>query len=572
MARNLTNKLLRKAVRNFERGIAKKAKSDPKAFYKYVNSRSKTRPVITNLRDENGTLVQNETGIAETLNKFFSSVFASEDMETISVVAAKPGINKLCDIKFTPEDVKTVLRNLKSSSSPGPDKVHPRVLKECAEELSEPLCMLFMKSLQEMKLLEEWKNGNITPIFKKGDRTKVENYRPISLTSVACKCMEKLIRNSLMKHMIENKLLSDKQHGFVPGRSGVTQLPEVLDAWTEVLDCGGRIDAVYLDFAKAFDTVPHQRLLVKLRAYGVDGAVHGWIKDFLDRRNQRVCLLGTESAWARVKSGVPQGSVLGPVLFICYINDLVEQVSSSIYMYADDTKIFRAVSGDTDTAQLQADLDAAVAWSLRWQLQFNETKCKVMEIAGKKKDKVNRTYLMGDGDNIVELENSDEERDLGILVDRTLSFNGHIEKAIAKANQILGLIKRTLVYFDRDTLKLLYCSLVRPHLEYANVVWHPQYKKHIKLLEGVQRRATRLLPMLAERPYQERLRLLGLPSLVYRRFRGDAIEVYKHVHGLYRSGLVMPLEDTKWRTTRGHCMPKTQEKFLQSKCSKKLFR
>ena len=177
-----------------------------------------------------------------------------------------------------------------------------------------------------------------------------------------------------------------------------------------------------------------------------------------------------------------------------------------------------------------------------------------MEIAGKKKDKVNRTYLMGDGDNIVELENSDEERDLGILVDRTLSFNGHIEKAIAKANQILGLIKRTLVYFDRDTLKLLYCSLVRPHLEYANVVWHPQYKKHIKLLEGVQRRATRLLPMVAERPYQERLRLLGLPSLVYRRFRGDAIEVYKHVHGLYRSGLAMPLEDTKWRTTRGHCL------------------
>jgi hypothetical protein len=279
-----------------------------------------------------------------------------------------------------------------------------------------------------------------------------------------------------MKHMIENNLLSDKQHGFVPGRSCVTQLLEVLDAWTEVLDCGGRIDAVYLDFAKAFDTVLHQRLLVKLRSYGVDGAVHGWIEDFLDRRNQRVCLLCTESAWARVKSGVPQGSVLGPVLFICYINDLVEQVSSSIYMYADDTKIFRAVSGDTDTAQLQADLDAAVAWSLRWQLHFNETKCKVMEIAGKKKDKVNRTYLMGDGDNIVELENSDEERDLGILVDRTLSFNGHIEKAIAKANQILGLIKRTLVYFDRDTLKLLYCSLVRPHLEYANVVWHPQYK------------------------------------------------------------------------------------------------
>ncbi len=222
-------------------------------------------------------------------------------------------------------------------------------------------------------------------------------------------------------------------------------------------------------------------------------------------------------------------------------------------MYSDDTKIFRAVSGEADVARLQDDLDAAVAWSLKWQLHFNGTKCKVMEISGKKKGKLNKMYFMKDGNGDLQLENSDEEKDLGIYVDRVLSFEGHVEKAVAKANKILGLVKRTMIYLDRDTLKLLYCSLVRPHLEYANVFWHPQYKKHIEMLEKVQRRATRLLPMAAELSYHERLRLLGLPSLVYRRFRGDAIEVYKYTHGLYRSGLSLKLEDPILKMTRGHC-------------------
>ena len=158
----------------------------------------------------------------------------------------------------------------------------------------------------------------------------------------------------------------------------------------------------------------------------------------------------------------------------------------------------------------------------------------------------------------MKLENSDEEKDLGIYVDRVLSFEGHVEKAVAKANQILGLVKRTMTYLDKDTLKLLYCSLVRPHLEYANVVWHPQYKKHIEMLEKVQRRATRLLPMMTELSYHERLRLLELPSLVYRRSRGDAIEVYKYTHGLYRSGLVLKLEDPTLKVTRGHCLKLTK--------------
>ena len=211
-------------------------------------------------------------------------------------------------------------------------------------ELTEPLYALFRQSLNEGRLPQSWKDGHVTPIFKKGSRTKVENYRPVSLTSVICKVMEKIMRKALIEHMITNKLLSDSQHGFIQGRSCTTQLLQVIDRWSEIIDEGGNIDNIYLDFAKAFDTVPHHRLIVKLQSYGIGGRVLDWINNFLTDRRQRVLVQGSESSWARVLSGVPQGSVLGPVLFVCYINDMPDTISSFMYMYADDTKMARVVN------------------------------------------------------------------------------------------------------------------------------------------------------------------------------------------------------------------------------------
>ena len=229
-----------------------------------------------------------------------------------------------------------------------------------------------------------------------------------------------------------------------------------------------------LDLAKAFDSVPHKRLLLKLQSYGISGKYLSWIGSFLLGRCQRVMEAGTGSDWAPVLSGVPQGSVLGPVLFICYINDMPDTVLSFIYMYADDTKIGRPVVTAEGSKKLQADLHCIQQWSEKWHLKFNSTKCKVIHF-GHNNSKA--TYTMMNDKVDVPLEHSIEEKDLGVWTDNKLKFAGHVGHIVAKGGQLLGLIKRSFVHRDMDVMKTLYTALVRPHLEYANVVWHPRYKK-----------------------------------------------------------------------------------------------
>ena len=292
-------------------------------------------------------------------------MYATEDITSLPTQLEVTVNQKLDSVDFSQSEVLQLLKKLDANKSPGPDGIHPRVLKECASELAGPLHILFQTSLSEGSLPTAWKEARVTPIFKKGSRTDVDNYRPVSLTSVCCKVMEKLIRHAVMNHMIINGLLSDYQHGFVQGRSCTTQLLQLVDKISEIIDEGGAVDMVYLDFAKAFDTVPHQRLLLKLESYGIGGEVYAWIQSFLTDRLQQVSVGGMVSSWAHVLSGVPQGSVLGPVLFVCYINDMPDSIGSFIFMYADDTKLGRGVSSDEDREALQADLDRLNDWSRR---------------------------------------------------------------------------------------------------------------------------------------------------------------------------------------------------------------
>ena len=550
-ARNAAKTEIRKAVRDYEKEVAKLAKRNPKAFYKYVNSKLKARSVSPQLTTKDGSHITNPKDKANMFNNFFSSVFTHEDLTHIP---SKPKLQVkevLDDINFTVADVLQLLHKLNVSKSPGPDNIHPRILKECAEELAIPLYTMFRTSLTAGQLPQAWKEASVSPIFKKGSRSDVSNYRPISLTSVCCKTMEKLIREALLKHMISNDFLTDCQHGFVQGRSCTTQMLRVVDKLSEILDQGEAVDTIYLDFAKTFDTVPHERLLIKLESYGVEGYVLKWIRNFITSRKQMVALCGAYSSWTHVISGVPQGSVLGPVLFVCYINDMPESISSFLYIYADDTKIGRHISCDDDRSALQSDLDNLVVWSRNWQLRFNLDKCKVLHMG---RGNMKSQYSMQDDNGqIYILQETAEEKDLGIWMDNSLKFSVHAARAASKANQILGLIRRSFVHLDIP----LYISMVRPHLEYGNVIWHPQYKKDKEILENVQHRATRLVPSLSKYSYEERLRQMELPSLSYRRLRGDLIETFKYLHGIYRtnSSTVLPLALTHdGVTTRGQSL------------------
>ena len=265
-ARNQAGAECKRAIKQYEKSMANKAKSNPKAFYAYANSKMKTKQGIAELTDEKGNTATSNKDKADTLNRFLCSVFTQEDVPQCEKRKIR---SKLTNVIFTREEIRRKLEKLDPGKSPGPDGLHSRALKELAEEIAEPLSIIFTKSMEEGKLPRIWKDATITPIFKKGDNSNPGNYRPVSLTSIVCKVMESIIRDKIMKHLHLNDLLSECQHGFIPMRSCVTNLLEVINKWTEALDEGKPIDAVYLDFAEAFDSVPHQRLILKIDSYGI---------------------------------------------------------------------------------------------------------------------------------------------------------------------------------------------------------------------------------------------------------------------------------------------------------------
>ena len=537
----------RKAKREYEKHIAKQTKKNPKAFFRYANSKLKTRSGVADLHKEDGSTTKTDQEKAEVLNDFFASVFTRENMSHMPEFSPNNIDSSLENIQITEEKVHKKLKNLNPSKAMGMDGFHPRVLKEASQELSKPLAMLFSKSLEEGYLPDDWKCGQVSPIFKKGSKSSPANYRPVSLTSVVCKQMESIIREELLDHM--KPYLSKYQHGFLNGRSCVTQLLDCIGEWSKQLDEGNCLDVIYLDYAKAFDSVPHHRLLKKLEGYGIKGNVLNWITSFLLNRKQRVVINGEASSWRDVLSGIPQGSVLGPVLFICYVNDMPETVQSMIRMFADDTKVFAQCNTEQECKHLQNDLDILQDWAEDWQLRFNATKCKSMHLGHSNKK---FTYNMRHNQTKVDLEETQCEKDLGVNVDPSLKFSKHCEKAVNKANQLLGLIRRSFDYIDKESMTYLFKGLVRPHLEYANCVWSPGNKKDSTLVENVQRRATKLVPEVKEFEYEQRLEKLKLPSLVYRRLRGDLIETYKVTHNLYNIDPESYFKMNRDTRTRGH--------------------
>ena len=525
-------KTVHKAKKELERKLAFEAKKNPKAFYKYINSKKSNRESIGPLK-VNDTLVEDDQDIADNLNNFFSSVFTSEDLSNLPTLNnMKENITPLLSVPISKSLVKDKLLKLKPLSAPGPDGVNPRILIELADELSEPLSIIFNLALTNSSVPSVWKQANVTPIFKKGTKSSPGNYRPVSLTSIICKVMESIIRDQIVRHLAENSLIFQSQHGFMARRSCLTNLLEYMERLSDLVDQGHAVDVVYLDFAKAFDKVPHARLSTVLAAHGIGGDVLSWVQEWLSGRTQRVVLNGKTSTWLPVTSGVPQGSVLGPTLFVVFINpiDLVlENLTGFLSKFADDTKVGSKVDSKEDCEVMQVILNYLTDWADKWQMTFNADKCKVIHFG---KNNPRQKYTMGGHAPAgVVLEQVSFEKDVGVLISEDLKPSLQCNAAAKKANTILGRMTRSFTYRDKVVWVRLYKIYVRPHLEYCVQAWSPWTQADIKVLEDVQRRAVRMVSGLSSNSYEERLAELGLSTLEERRTRGDLIQTWKILHG-----------------------------------------
>ena len=548
-ATNKVKRMVNHCKRQFESSIAEKAKTNPKPFWSHVRGRLKTKegvaPLLSDPKDKSSMKFTDEEK-ANILLQQFSSVFTREpDGDAPTLPRRTDAI--LETILVTAGMVEEEIKVMNVNKSCGPDEIHPKMLKELVGFISLPIAILLNRTMKEGVIPEDWKRAFVSAIYKKGSKSIAENYRPISLTSLVCKLMEAFVKNAIMNHLISNNLLSTKQFGFISGRSTVTQLLKYLDKCIEKIIAGNVVDCIYLDFAKAFDTVPHKRLLNKLKAYGISGNLLNWIEAFLSGRMQAVKVNGILSKTDPVISGIPQGSVLGPILFIIFINDILDNISSEGFLFADDTKVFRSIQSKADADALQADINTLEEWSNTWLLRFNPKKCHVLSL-GKIEDTMYTMRYKVYGN---EMEHVFDEKDLGVTIDSQLTFEDHVASKVRTANAMVGLIRRSFSYLSCYLFRKLYLAFVRPHLEYAQVVWAPHSRKLINMIENVQIRATKLVDGLGALSYSERLQRLNIPTLVHRRARGAMIELFKHFTAYPRDTLADSFQP-RHRNTRSH--------------------
>ena len=495
----------RKLIRGLDEGSTK-------PFWRYVKSLRRDTSGIGSLKQD-GKLHNDPKAKAEILNNQFRSVFTKPSDAQIPEPQGSRAPN-LPPLEINCNGVYKLLSKLNVHKAMGPDQIPNIFLKETAIHTAELLTFIFNQSISTHTLPRDWLQANINPLFKKGNTNLAVNYRPVSLTCVCCKLLEHIIFSHVMAHLQTHNLLSINQHGFRSGFSCETQLILTAHDLLQSFDHKHRVDIGVLDFSKAFDTVPHPHLLKKLDHLGIRGDLYQWLQAFLTNRDQRVVVDGAYSNFVHVESGVPQGTVLGPLLFLCHINDLPLSTNSHIRLFADDCLIYREINSLEDKVLLQKDLDSLQGWASNWGMRFNAQKCYILSTTTAREQ--TPYFYQLNGEILQSVPNTPY---LGVTLSADLKFNVHLNKITAKSYQCLAFVRRNLKYCPEQLRRLSYISLIRSKLEYSSSVWDPHLRKDIDQLEKVQRRAARFI----KRDYKydssvtQMLKDLDLSSLENRR-------------------------------------------------------
>lgn len=509
---------------------------NPKSFWSFVNAKRKHNglPISMFLGDR---VVTTTPDICDLFATRFASVFSSETLTADQIHSAledvPANVSHSSGFVVSDNDIVRAARKLKFSVSPGPDGIPTCILVKCADQLIEPLRHIFNLSLSSGLFPTQWKNSYMFPIFKKGERRDISNYRGITSLCSASKLLEVLVSDHLMSKF--RCYISTDQHGFFPGRSVTTNLLNFTSFVTRHMEKRLQVDAVYTDLKAAFDCLNHSIIIAKLERLGLHGPILNWIRSYLSSRSLRVKIGAAVSAPLSITSGVPQGSNLGPLLFSIFFNDVSYTLEPQCRMfYADDLKIYSVIRQHSDTSTLQRKLDNFQDWCDRNRMKLSLDKCNIITFTFRKNPIV-FNYCLGEHS----LERVNQVCDLGVLLDTKLSYNDHMTSIISRANRQLGFIFRVCKSFsDPYCFRSLYFSLVRSILEFSSIVWSPAYSCWIDRIEAVQRRFVRYaLAHLAWRdpinlpPYEERCKLINIETLSRRREKAGALFIAKVLHG-----------------------------------------
>lgn len=509
-----------------EKAIANIGKNE-KYFFIYARSKSKLQPRIGPFLS-NGEVIEDPKEKANILKKHFESVFVNEEMDTMPI-ATENNWPTLSEITFNEEDVLASMKKLQEGAAAGPDEIPAILLKRCAEPLKNAITMLWKLSMEQGYIPQILKAGLITPIYKSGPCSMEQNYRPISLTSHITKVFERIVVKKLNQYLESNDLFNEGQHGFRSGRSCLSQLLAHHNNVIEGLINGQDVDVIYLDFAKAFDKVHHGILLNKLKNLGIRGEPHKWLEAFLRGRTQKVSVEGALSDESKVTSGVPQGTVLGPVLFLTHISDINSKVEhSKVTSFADDTRILKWIKTPTDRQKLQEDLDKIYKWSEDNKMKFNDDKFELISYPVRRENHNQPCYSARNGSQI---DNKLELKDLGILLSKEATFSSNINQKVATAKKLVGWIYRTFHSRGKLAMMTLFKSLVIPRIEYCCQLWNPDKQCDIRDIEGIQKSFTKKITGMNELNYWQRLTALNLYSLERRRERYIIIYMWKIIRG-----------------------------------------